>query len=573
MTRSARPTPPPVVEGSPAILDLLTFNPEDGRIWLNDKRMMLFDVSAFQALRTLIVDTLGRPAARRHFARIGFASGKRDAEIVRAQWPADQHVALGPHFHSVAGVVQSVLVNTRRNPAGKFEEGEWVWHHSVEADADINAYGLGTHAACWMQTGYATGFVSTLIGVPTIFREFACRAMGGTCCRVVARDAARWDDPEEFDYLDLDRGASSRPPRRDGGVLHVAVETAARKEACEPLIIGSSPALRSALAQTRAVAVTRASVLVTGESGVGKELFARSIHDLSDRSDRPFVAVNCAAIPEGLVEADLFGVEKGAFTGAVASREGRFERADGGTLFLDEIGTLSLVAQAKLLRAIQEGEVERVGGVRSRRVDIRLIAATNSDLRAEVSAGRFREDLYFRLNVFPINLPPLRERREDISPLVFHFIAEFNAAYGKRISRLSAAAMRLLLNYRFPGNVRECRNLVERAVIMAEGEEIDVAHLFSEGAPVHSPLFSVNGEGRLAARNPAGSPDVGPERVAEALLADAWGERGLSLDDLEAALRERAVREAMERSGRNVAEAARLLGIRRHRLEYLLKRA
>jgi two-component system, NtrC family, response regulator HydG len=206
------------------------------------------------------------------------------------------------------------------------------------------------------------------------------------------------------------------------------------------------------------VAPTTAAVLFTGESGTGKELFANNLHTLSPRANKPFVAINCAAIPETLIEAELFGVERGAYTGATNSRAGRFERASGGTLFLDEIGALSLVAQGKLLRAIQEGEIERVGGSNAKSVDVRIVAATNVDLRADVKARRFREDLFFRLNVFPIDLPPLRERRDDIPLLMEHLLALYSSRHKRRFTGFTRRAVEALLNYDYAGNVRDSKS-------------------------------------------------------------------------------------------------------------------
>ena len=246
----------------------------------------------------------------------------------------------------------------------------------------------------------------------------------------------------------------------------------------------------------REVSPTTATVLVTGESGTGKELVARVIHDLSPRRERPFVPVHCAALPETLLESELFGHERGAFTGAVATRKGRFELAEGGTIFLDEIGDLSPGIQVKLLRVIQERTFERVGGTRTIAVDVRIVAATNRDLKAEVAAGRFRDDLYYRLNVFPVVLPSLAGRPDAILPLAEQFAAKFAAAFGKEVPRLSAAVRSALTAYRWPGNVRELQNVIERAVILSRGE-IDAPLLNLEaGTPRDA---GVPGEGALQA--------------------------------------------------------------------------
>jgi len=234
-------------------------------------------------------------------------------------------------------------------------------------------------------------------------------------------------------------------------------------------IIGQSSALKRALHEVETVAPTDSAVLVCGETGTGKELIARAIHELSRRRERTFVKLNCAAIPTGLLESELFGHERGAFTGAIAQRVGRFELADGGTLFLDEVGDIPLELQPKLLRVLQEQEFERLGSTRTKRVDVRLVAATNQNLEEMVAAGTFRNDLYYRLNVFPIMLPPLRERPEDIPPLVRYFVQKFARRMNKRIETIPADAMTALSRYSWPGNVRELENAVERAVILTTG--------------------------------------------------------------------------------------------------------
>ena len=317
------------------------------------------------------------------------------------------------------------------------------------------------------------------------------------------------------------------------------------------------------------MAGTRATVLLRGESGVGKELFATTLHQLSDRRDKPFVAVNCAAIPEDLVEAELFGVERGAFTGATASRLGRFERADGGTLFLDEIGLMSMTAQAKLLRALQEQEIERVGGTRAIHVDVRVVAATNIDLWEKLQEHRFRRDLFYRLNVFPIDLPPLRSRRNDIPLLIDHFIAFYSNMHNKPVKGLTSAALETLLNYEYPGNIRELQNLIERGVICAaENQLIDRAHIFARARHSHVRHSC------LAIREDCchrGSP--AERKAADALYPKATSDMpslgpGGSLEQMERTL----CRTTLENCAGNVALAARQLGITRPTLEYRLRK-
>jgi len=254
-----------------------------------------------------------------------------------------------------------------------------------------------------------------------------------------------------------------------------------------PSIIGESPSIKALISQIEKIANSDSTVLIYGESGTGKELVATTIHYLSKRRDKPLIKINSAAIPEGLVESELFGYEKGAFTGALKRKPGRFELANGGTLFLDEVGDLPLSAQAKLLRVIQERSFERVGGTETVNVDVRLIAATNKNLLEEVKKGRFREDLYYRLNVIPIMIPPLRERREDIPLLIEHFLKKYNSRLGKEV-RLSKEALDALLSYDYPGNVRELENIIERVVVLSTDGVIKKEDL---------PFVSDKGEDRL----------------------------------------------------------------------------
>jgi formate hydrogenlyase transcriptional activator len=266
------------------------------------------------------------------------------------------------------------------------------------------------------------------------------------------------------------------PPRPSWGELEQQrmLESEISSEHCFEGIIGKSPALQKVLEQVAIVAPTDATVLLHGETGTGKELIASAIHNLSSRRERSLVRMNCAAIPSGLLESELFGHEKGAFTGALMQRKGRFELADGGSLFLDEIGDISLELQPKLLRAVQEQEFERLGSSKTIHVNVRIIAATHRDLPAMIREESFREDLFYRFNVFPIEIPPLRERREDIPLLVNHFVSNLSVRMGKRITSIPKQAMEMLINSPWRGNIRELANLIERAVIVTRGEELEV---------------------------------------------------------------------------------------------------
>lgn len=299
-------------------------------------------------------------------------------------------------------------------------------------------------------------------------------------------------------------------------------------------IIGRSPAMQEVFSTVLRVAPTRATVLLAGESGVGKDLIARAIHFHSPRKDKPFVKINCTALPENLMESELFGYEKGAFTGAQASKPGKFEHADSGTVFLDEIGDVPPAIQVKLLRVLQEREIERLGSNKTRQIDVRVLAATNADLRQALENGTFREDLYYRLNVLPLNIPPLRDRKEDIEYLAEHFAAKVCREMGLGQCTFTEAAVAKLLAYSWPGNVRELENVVERSIVLRAGGVLDASDI------------------RL---------DASPRKGTETFLP-----QGMSLDDYEKSI----IREAIRRADGNKSQAARLLGITRNALRYRL---
>ena len=554
---------------APTLADLtesLFFSPGDGRIWLNDQRMLLLHSSAVGHLRRELIDTLGLDRARGLLTRAGYVAGARDAQIVRERWPERDAAAVfmaGTRLHALEGMVKVTPLDFNFDIDRGTYHGEFLWEHSSEDDEHIAAYGLGTEPACWTQIGYATGYVTSLFGQLVVFREVECRSMGASVCRVVGKHAAAWGDvSEDLRYLQARDFRSLRQTAELTQPLPVppvaSPTTGDRHE-----LVGASSAFNSACHQLARVAPTQATVLFTGESGVGKEAFARRLHRISPRAAQPFVAVNCAAIPETLIETELFGVERGAYTGASQSRPGRFERAHGGTLFLDEIGTLSLVSQGKLLRALQEGEVERVGGTRTLHVDVRVVAATNVDLQQLVREGRFREDLFYRLNVFPIHLPPLRERRDDIPLLMNHFLLRESARHGRAVTGFTPRAVRAMLHYAFPGNIRELQNLIERGVISAEdGAAIDVAHMFRREQLSDETLLAIGAQGTLTA------PPAAQSASLLETLAPLMGDI-VAMEEVEA----RLLKEAVSAANGNLSAAARRLGLTRAQLAYRLQRA
>ena len=555
---------------SQELVSRLHFDTREGRIWLNDQRMVLLHNSALGVFRQELIETLGAEKARGLLTRMGYNCGAHDADLAhrfQGADEADQAVFIGPQLHMLEGVARVEAVHLELDvETGQFL-GEFNWHGSAEAEAHIRLYGVGADVACWQQVGYASGFVSRFMGRPVVFREVQCCAQGAPHCVIVGKPAEAWDDAAD----------ELRTLRADALTSGVSLPHAAGPKALlgTAEVVGVSAGFNAVCHMVRRAAQTQSTVLFLGESGVGKEVLAQALHRISPRAQGPFVAINCAAIPEELIESELFGVDKGGFTGAQNSRPGRFERAHGGTLFLDEIGILGWTAQGKLLRALQEREVERIGGSQAVKVDVRVVAATNLNLKREVEAGRFREDLYFRLNVLPVRVPPLRERREDIPVFMNHFLRKFTQREGRRVTGFTARAIDAMMAYDWPGNIRELENLVERGVVLASDDgAIDIGHLFLGDERLDAEWLGLRNDGALRNHLPGG-PDLARaaqaqslgERV-QALLSGHPGQAALPLDQLEAEL----VRSALTATAGNQSAAARLLGISRAQLIYRLKR-
>ena len=535
----------PVLPDISDLSDLLRFVPHEGRVWLDDQRLVMLNVQALATLRREMVEALGPRRAREILFRVGHAAGTREALIalkVRGDRPQIDAFLVGPQLHALRG---EVFVEPARIEAdieaGTFYN-ELIWRNSAEAECHTACFGGSSEPVCWMQTGYASGYTSAIMERPMLFREIECVACGDPTCRIVGRRAEDWPD--------------------DGDVVQMPSVTQPRSSEGRPSppagVVGASPGFFGAWHLLTRVAPLDTTVLLRGESGVGKEAFARALHDASPRAAKPMFSVNCAAIPESLVDTELFGVERGAFTGAERSRPGWFEAADKSTLFLDEIGTLSMSTQAKLLRVIQEGQFNRVGSTTTRRIDVRLVCATNLDLDHEVANGRFRFDLMHRLNVFPIVIPPLRDRRDDIPPLIAFFLERFNRKTGRRISGFTQSTIDALLRYDFPGNVRQLENMIERAAILTlESEPIDMLHLFHGTTQLRKTVLTptITPDGGALHLHGAGSvPRVdGQESHADAQGPDA-----------------QAIHRAMEAADGNVSLAARKLGLTRAKLRYRL---
>jgi len=531
----------------------LQFAPGAGKIWLDDQRMILLHAAAFGSLRRELIETLGRDRARGVLMRMGYASGIRDARFVRRLYPnasdSDAYV-LGPHLHNLEGIVNVRPIKFDMNRALGICDGEFIWQDSVEAAVHREAFGLETEPACWMQIGYACGYTSELFGAMVLYREVECVAKGDVHCRIIGKPQAKWPDAAEMRRYFQPDSLADRLLELQTQVEHLRYSLA--EEMGDGELVGGSESFLSACDMADRVASSQVTVMLLGETGVGKEMFGRRIHQRSTRAHGPFVAINCAAIPEDLIESELFGVERGAFTGATRSRPGRFERAHGGTLFLDEVAELSAGAQAKLLRVLQEGEFERIGDTATRKVDVRLIVATNVDLQQAVDSGDFRADLFYRLNTYPVHIPPLRERRDDIPLLVERFVDKYAALHGRKVAGLTDEAMAALMEYEWPGNIRELQNIIERGVILtAGGTAIEAPTLFTSFHPRHRPA-APEGEGSDKLR----------------VLVDYALRERVDLADLEGLLLEQAVK----RSAGNLSSAARLLGITRPQLAYRLKK-
>lgn len=469
--------------------ELLSFDPKGGVIQLMGQRALLFDAAAMGLLRKELIDTLGTFAARSILTRFGYAYGWRAAENIQSTFPEvwqDARGKAGPKFHSLTGLV-NVTLNIRTNGEGDEPLVDSTWDDSYEAEQHLLHIGRAEEPVCWTLVGYASGFVSHIEGREVYFIEDRCCGKGDAACHVVGRFKEKWGAEIEPHLLYYQMESSSALLKELSDKLRCTEKRLKRRqeqleflegvEDTSPFIMARSQAMRDVVDIARRVAKVDSSVLITGDSGVGKERMARFIHDQSARVSRPFVAVNCGALTETLLESELFGHAKGAFTGADKDRLGLFEAATGGTLFLDEIGEVSPGMQVKLLRALQEREVRRVGENRSRAIDVRVVAATNRNLTDELNAGHFRQDLYYRLRVIELRVPPLRERYEDILPLARFYLSKITRNQGCDITGFAPNAAAQLLRYEWPGNVRELQNAVEYAVAMCQGNQIDIADL------------------------------------------------------------------------------------------------
>jgi len=472
--------------------ELLELDPDGGVIRFAGQRALLLDAVAIGLLRKYLVENFGITAARIVLTQFGFAHGWRMAEAMRVEFPwesDDEWRSAGTRIHALEG-----LFRVEPGGSGPLSRTGAMVVASYEAEQHLLHFGRSDVPVCWTICGLMSGYLSRIAGKDTYVLEDGCAGKGDAACHLFARSREEWggEHAEELHFFEPSRlkecldvslqrvtkslqAAERKLHRHRRALVRVA------RDVEEPLgIVTRSVAMRQLVELARRVAKVDSTVLITGESGSGKERIARLLHDESTRAAGPFIAVNCGAITETLLESELFGHARGAFTGATQDRPGLFEAANSGTLLLDEIGEVSPAMQVKLLRALQEREIRRVGENRSRRVDVRVVAATNRDLAHGVASGGFRQDLYYRLKVVELHVPPLRERRDDILPLARVLLADAALRMKRKVSGLLPNTAEQLLRYGWPGNVRELENAMERAVALARGSRIELEDLPEE---------------------------------------------------------------------------------------------
>ncbi len=549
------------------LLDKIHFDSKEGKIWLGEQRMLLIHSAVMGLLRKELIDTLGIERAKGLLMRFGYHSGMRDAEFaqkLRPDMPNDEAFMVGPQLHNIGGSVKvTPTIMDFDAEKGEFY-AEFDWEHSHEVDGHIANYGLSSAPICWTLCGYASGFTTYYMKRQILYKETQCAGTGVEKCHIVGKTAEEWGDADETEKYLLPDPIIEELLALQHEVAELKNQFISSESENDVLLnsIGDSQAFKNTCHLIKKVAKSKVTVLLQGETGVGKEAVAKGIHTNSNRVKEPFIAVNCACIPPDLIEAELFGVEKGAYTGATQSREGKFERANNGTIFLDEVIELSPRAQASLLRVLQESELERVGDTRTRKIDVRVVAASNENLEKAVQDGRFRADLFYRLNVYPIFIPPLRERSEDIPLLIAHFLKKHCALYNKNTTGVSDKAMQALIQYKWPGNIRELENMIERGVILTDNKQtIDMESFFPSLSEPSHPLNVINSLGQLSEKSQ-------PDEIDETMDVEEMLGENFSLESLETQL----INKAMELTNGNISKAARKLGLTRPSLAYRLKK-
>ena len=517
------------------LFGLVEFRPDDGSMYFKDRRMVMLGASSFEGWRAILVTALGEEEARKAVMRFGYCEGYFSFFAAQSLFGSHEGFVVAPRLSEIMGILRAEVHSVCEDPS-KFEVVSYHYN-SIEAEQRLIYHGLSETPVCWWATGFASGYCTAERGLEIYYKEKECAACGGDHCVVVGREAAGWRDElcarrGDYgfrDFTDVENlwkelrqrysALVSRREKAAAGASPRNNSTALRDQTLNELekgrFIVREEATLEILDQAVCVARLNTPVLVQGETGTGKEFLVNLIHQQSARREQELVSVNCAALTESLLESELFGHTRGAFTGAVSDKPGLFELAASGTLFLDEIGEMPLTLQAKLLRAIENGEIRRVGSNKTIRVNPRIIAATNRNLQEMSAAGKFREDLYFRLNSFVIQLPPLRERCASIPAMVQRFLNEVSCAFGKKVNSVSPEAMAKLIAYRWPGNVRELKHAIERAVVVTRFDSIQVRDLPFEIASCNS---SVSAVGKIDLKR-------GERQIIATTLAEHQGNR------------------------------------------------
>jgi two-component system response regulator HydG len=479
--------------------ELLELDPDAGVLRFAGQRALLLDAVAMGLLRKYLVENFGINAARTMLTQFGFAHGWRMAEAMQTEfeWDSgDDWTRAGTRIHALAG-----LFRVQPDTGGPTSKQGVMILASYEAEQHLLHFGRTDIAVCWTICGLTSGYLSRSVGKDIYVLESRCVAKGDASCHLFARTREEWGEDRAADLTYFDRNGLEECLDISLQRVMTTLKDAERKltehrrarvevggEVPEPHgLVAKSPAMRTFVELALRVAKVDATVLITGESGSGKERVARLLHEESTRAAGPFVALNCGAITETLLESELFGHSRGAFTGATQDRSGLFEAAHGGTLFLDEVGEISPGMQVKLLRALQEREIRRVGENRNRPVNVRVVAATNRDLLHSVASGSFRQDLYYRLKVIELHLPALRERRDDILPLARVLLADAAIRMQRKLEGLTPSVADQLLRYNWPGNVRELENAMERAAALARSSRVELEDLPEEIRVVRPP--------------------------------------------------------------------------------------
>jgi two-component system response regulator HydG len=469
--------------------ELLEVDAEGGLVRFAGQRALIFDAVAQGLLRKELIDSFGVRVARGLLSRFGYAHGQRMAEAMRTQFKWDSNKdwrRAGSRIYALQG-----LFMLEPGSTFCFDVDGGTWRVSYEAEQHLLHMGQADYPVCWTLCGLASGYLSCAMGSEVYAIEDRCMGKGDPACHISVKSISEWGDTardtlsvfkregidtalkEVTEALKRTERKLQERTRRLASVGNLQGDVDLKDIG----MVSRSPEMQRVMDLAKTIAKVDSTVLITGESGTGKERFARFVHDHSARADGPFVAINCAAISESLLESELFGHARGAFTGAIADRPGLFEAAGLGTLFLDEVGEIPLAMQVKLLRALQEREVRRVGENQSRPINVRILTATNKDLLPEIAAKRFREDLYYRLKVVELVVPPLRNRKEDVLPLARILLAEASIRMKRPVEGFTGPVADHLLAYSWPGNVRELANVMERAVAVTTTNRVDLRDL------------------------------------------------------------------------------------------------